>query len=498
MKAEADRMFLEGVNQIVGHGWPYSAPTAAEPGWSLYAAGAFNAHNPWWPVMPQVTQYLQRVSWLLRQGAPANDVAILLPEDDAQAEFHPGHVSVTVEMQHHITPGLMSAILDSGYNADYIDAEAIALRGLHHRVLVVPPTRRMPLAMAARLRQYLRTGGKVIFLGEVPSLAPGLQDASDGTRIAQAMQSLRDRTDHVASEAELPAALHRALQPDLDVSAGQGAVGFLHRRLATSDVYFIANTSPRPQTVSVTPRAKHRAAEWWNIETGRSTAAAIGSTLRLEPYGSRVLMLHDGVQSRTVDTALSSTSRRSIPLGRWQVTFAGSAGSPAMPQRAVADTVWTNDEATRFYSGEARYQSTFVAETPSPKEHLMLHFAEGKALNETQSADKPGMRAWYDPPVREAAKVLVNGKLAGTLWHPPYDLDVTALVTAGENKVEISVYNTGINELAGQPPRDYTALKAKYGDRFQMQDMEHLEPVPSGIVGPVQLEYRREESTVDR
>jgi hypothetical protein len=493
MKAEADRMFLEGVNQIVGHGWPYSAPTAVEPGWSLYAAGAFNAHNPWWPVMPKVTQYLQRVSWLLRQGVPTNDVAILLPEDDAQAEFHPGHVSVTVEMQHHITPGLMSAILDSGYNVDYIDAEAITLRGLHHRVLVVPPTRRLPVAMIARLQQYIRTGGKVIFLGEVPSLAPGLQDASESIRIAQAMASLRDKTDHVTSETDLPAALRRALQPDLDVSASHGAVGFLHRKLAGSDVYFIANTSPQTQAVNVTPRAKHRSAEWWDIETGKSTAATVGSTLQLEPYGSRVLILHDGAQARAVDTALSTTSRKSIPLAHWQLTLLGGAASPAMPQRTVADTVWTDDAATRFYSGEARYQSTFQAENSFPKEHLILHFADGKVLPETQSANKPGMRAWYEPPVREAAKVLVNGKLAGTLWHPPYDLDVTPLMKAGENTVEISVYNTGINELAGQPPRDYSALKAKYGDRFQMQDMDNLEPVPSGIVGPVQLEYREEE-----
>src|ERR1700722_3431901 len=33
MKAEADRFFLEGVNQLIGHGWPYTPPGIAEPGW---------------------------------------------------------------------------------------------------------------------------------------------------------------------------------------------------------------------------------------------------------------------------------------------------------------------------------------------------------------------------------------------------------------------------------------------------------------------------------
>ena len=75
MKAEADLHFLQGVNQLIGHGWPYSPPEAGEPGWRFYAAAVFNDHNPWWIVMPDVARYLQRVSYLLRQGEPANDVA---------------------------------------------------------------------------------------------------------------------------------------------------------------------------------------------------------------------------------------------------------------------------------------------------------------------------------------------------------------------------------------------------------------------------------------
>src|SRR2546430_13765736 len=93
MKVEADLFFLQGVNQLIGHGWPYSPKEAGEPGWPFYAAAARNDPNPWWPVMPQVTQYLQRVSYVLRQGKPVNDVALLLPTDDAWAQFTPGKVS---------------------------------------------------------------------------------------------------------------------------------------------------------------------------------------------------------------------------------------------------------------------------------------------------------------------------------------------------------------------------------------------------------------------
>ena len=113
MKAEADIDFIMGENQLIFHGWPYSPPQVGQPGWSLYAAAVFNDHNPWHPVMPAVTAYLTRMSWLLRQGQPANQVAILLPTDDAWASFTPGHVTVTGAMQKLITLELMGAILST-------------------------------------------------------------------------------------------------------------------------------------------------------------------------------------------------------------------------------------------------------------------------------------------------------------------------------------------------------------------------------------------------
>jgi hypothetical protein len=97
MKVEADVHFLQGINQLVGHGWPYSPPEAGVPGWRFYAAGAFNDSNPWWPVMPDVARYLQRASFLLRQGQPVQDVAVYLPIDDAWAHFEPGKVGSLVE-----------------------------------------------------------------------------------------------------------------------------------------------------------------------------------------------------------------------------------------------------------------------------------------------------------------------------------------------------------------------------------------------------------------
>ena len=151
--------------------------------------------------------------------------------------------------------------------------------------------------------------------------------------------------------------------------------------------------------------------------------------------------------------------------------------------------MWTDNNSTRFYSGEVRYTTHFQAAALGSGEHLTLEFAPGTPLAEPEFRRQSGIRAWFDPPIREAAEIYVNGKLAGNLWHPPYALDISSQLREGDNTIELRVFNTAINELAGQPPRDYTALRAKYGERFQMQDMDNLQPVPSGINGPVKLVY---------
>ena len=82
LKGEAHEHLLNGVNLLVGHGWPYSPADAPGLGWLFYAAGALDDRNPWWPAMPELTRYLSRLCWLLQQGEPVADVALYVPNDD--------------------------------------------------------------------------------------------------------------------------------------------------------------------------------------------------------------------------------------------------------------------------------------------------------------------------------------------------------------------------------------------------------------------------------
>jgi hypothetical protein len=462
MKAEVDLHFLIGVNQVIGHGWPYSPGQVGEPGWSLYAAAVFNDHNPWHPVMPEVARYIQRTSFLLRQGEPANQVALLLPTDDAWAAFSPGKVSITQEMERLISPALMSAILSAGYNIDYIDADAINKLGIHYPLLVIPPTSRIPAQTLANIQHYLAGGGKVICVGGTPPIEGGAQ--------------------HVADESSLGEALHNAVPPDFRLDGNINEIGFIRRKLPGADIYFVANTSNHPVSAQATFATTHKFGERWDAETGTavpvSGPAAI--PLGLAAYESAILVFSDTPSRGPVPVAAE------LPFADlskdWKVTFTSTQKTIAEP--VLAD--WIKDPTTRFYSGEAVYERNLSLDK-LPAGEIFLEVEGGTPVTQPGTKTGPGMRAWYDPPVRDAAIVTINGRRVGSLWHPPYRLPVAGFLKPGNNHIVIKVYNTAINAWAALPPHDYQPLIAKYGDRFQMQDLDQVKPVPSGLLGTIRL-----------
>ena len=491
MKAEADTFFLQGINQLVGHGWPYSPPSAGDPGWAFYAAAVFNDHNPWWIVMPDVTSYLSRMSYLLRQGKPANDIAVLLPEEDAQGRFRPGHVSVTDEMAPLLGPDLVSSILDAGYNFDFIDSAAIGKVGMkYYPVLVMPDVERLPLATYRSIEAFARRGGEVIVVKSLPSRAPGmLEGPRDSAAVAEISRALMvsgmKNVKIVASATGVGAAIRASFErPDVVMNPATPEVGFIHRGLHSAQIYFVANTDNRPHSFDAYFRAHQGGAEWWDPFTGKITGAGSGPTLHfdLAPYESRVVVFTGNPEPPPQQHA--TTPFTPIDLTHdWKVTFDKTGATAAMP----ALESWTEIADEKYYSGTVTYQR--MVEIPDGVAHagsVQLDFGEGTPVQRVR-LHQAGMRTWFDPPLREAALVYVNGKLAGTVWHPPYRLDIAPLLHAGSNELRIVVANTAINELAGRAAPDYRLLNLRYGERFTPQDMDHLEPLPSGILGTLRL-----------
>ena len=97
------------------------------------------------------------------------------------------------------------------------------------------------------------------------------------------------------------------------------------------------------------------------------------------------------------------------------------------------------------------------------------------------------MRAYLESPIREAARVYVDDQFAGFVWHPPYRVEISQFFKPGNNTIRIEVANTAINALAGMAMPNYRLLYDRNGVEFIPQDMQTLEPLPSGMLGPVTL-----------
>src|ERR1022692_3399735 len=454
MKAEADLHFLQGVNQLVAHGWPYTQPSVPEPGWRFYAAAVFNQHNPWWIVMPDLTTYLQRISWILRQGTPAIDVAVYLPTHDAFAGFTLGRDSVNQAMDGLIGPNLVPAILDAGYNFDFTDDGAILAKGITHKILIVANVERIPLATLQKISEYASKGGKVIFTRRLPSMAPGLRDEGETPQI----RALAGKYQ-VTEEAKLGDALHAALPADYTLPPN---VGVVHRKLPYSEIYFVANTTNLAVKAKAAFRVQGMQAAWWDPFTGKTAKA--GMDLELAPYESRVLVF-----SKEAAAAIPAMSGAAVPpvdvSDNWTVRF------PDSPRAVQMTTLrpWTDDESRKFYSGTATYQRTVEAPAAMLRagRRVFLNFGEGTVVDPASERRAPsGMRAWLESPVREAAQVFVNGKAAGAVWKSPFEVEVTGMLIPGENAIRVVVANLALNVLAKGPLPDYKELIARYGDKF--------------------------------
>jgi hypothetical protein len=517
LKAEADLHFLQGINQLVGHGWPYTAEGVEYPGWRFYAAGALNNQNPWWIVMPDVSRYLQRLSALLRQGQPVNDVALYLPNSDAWAHLSAGRVHLIETLRDQVGPDVMAQVLEAGFNLDFFDDDALRQVGRigvdkakgvlelgpgRYRVVILPGVEHIPQETLQKLADFARSGGVLIATRRLPSLSPGfLATGAEHDQIRDIARSLFEGKPapayFVKDEKQLGSTLSKLLQAEVSLSTPVPDIGFVHRRTQTADIYFVANTGNAPVKVNATLRAQGRSAEWWDPISGRiSTAQRLAQArewitvpLNLAPYASTVLVvsgrsLPARLRTGRLPAARLPPAAPPIDLSRdWQISF-GQGRPPKAMERLRS---WTEDKETRYFSGLATYERNVAVPKSmiQPGLAIELDFGEGQPVPPRNL--RAGMQAWLEAPVRDAAVVYVNGQRAGAGWCPPFSLDITPFVKPGMNRVKIVVGNLAVNYMAGHSLPDYRLLNLRYGVRFEPQDLDKIQPVPAGLLGPIRL-----------
>ncbi|VGO19356.1 glycosyl hydrolase [Pontiella sulfatireligans] len=545
LKAHADRVLCRGTNKFVLHTSVHQ-PDDSKPGWTHGWNGVnFHRGNTWWLYADGFVNYLGRCSYMLQQDLFVADVCHYVGYEDT---YSSGYGDLTLK---GLPEGYRADHCDNSVlleRMDVKDGRIVLPDGMSYAVLLLADKKTMAPEVLKKVDELVRKGATVI--GPKPESAPGLENYPECDRIVRdlADQLWIDHADKTVTEARVGngrmvwgASLaellkQMELQPDFTFKAPRGTqINFIHRQNSDVDIFFVAN-SGQACIADCWFRIAGEQPELFDPMTGEISDIAIyeeqgGRTripLRFEAQGARFIVFrkpskdhivelnHRGAivfapgkpigemfESLSAEFFLNSGSGVSVTVkdnvdslewimasgkkgtlapsglpkavelkGPWSVEFESDRGAPARIQMNQLSS-WTEHEArgVRYFSGVGTYKKSFAVPSASLGKNSKLILDLGD--------------------VRELAEVVVNGQSAGTLWRPPFEVDISHLVRSGKNELEVRVVNTWANRLIG----DKTVPLAEQVCRIISPDPKWYtaeSALPeSGLLGPVVLRVSR-------
>lgn len=273
------------------------------------------------PGFPQLLTYVRRMSYLMAMGRPDATVALYLPSssmwlgnDASDTQF----VSAERLLSEH------------QIDFDIVDEDALArdlkalpgsfetLSGNRYRTVILPAPLALSSEIVARLKAFVRGGGKVVFLGGTPTLIYDrtMRDAATATAsdfnwaTVVSAQLPPTPTPPMNPPAEAPAAQDvpasvlgvveaAVIAPAVHLDAPDTALRVMKRRWKDADVYLFFNEGAQPINHAVTMMSKGRVVEVWNPQTATVTRVKAPymhahpvMPMKLGAYETRVLVVH--------------------------------------------------------------------------------------------------------------------------------------------------------------------------------------------------------------
>ena len=510
VKPELDRILADGINHIFYHGTVFSPQDAPWPGWLFYASTQFQPNNTWWDDFGALNTYIARVQSILQRGAPDNEVLLYWPLSDVWDDPNGLMKMLGVHDVKWLTEQpvgkIARALLERGYSFDYVsdrqlqqtkvDRRDFVTPGARYKVLIVPATRRMPVATLQQIARFAQAGGAVI-LERLPEDVPGYGRLE--TRRTEFKAALGRLEGRATVSADVVATLaNRGVRREPIADTG---ISFLRRATAIGADYFFVNLTAKPVEGWIALGSPARAAALLDPLTGIAGQAALRRNssqapeifLQLEPGQSLIVRTsHEPAPAGTgpaftaavrsqVARELDAASAQPWPYrqatgepialqGRWSVAF--TKGGPELPPAIETTQLqsWTDlggDEAKRF-GGTARYRLEFEAPARSAEDWLL------------DLGD-----------VRESARVRLNDVDVATAWSLPFRVRLGQPLKPGRNVLEIDVTNLAANRI-----RDLDQRKVPWkimreinfvNINYRPFDASDWKLTPSGLLGPVTL-----------
>ena len=518
LKNQGDWAFAAGINRFVIVAFSHQPWLDRAPGMTFASYGLhWERTQTLWPLLGGYHQYLARCSHLLQQGVAVSDLLYLTPEGAPQV-FRPP-ASALEEAESNLPD-------KKGYSFDGCSPKILMARaevkdgliafpgGSSYRLLVLPQVETMTPALLAKIRDLVQAGATIVGTppvkspslagfpacdAEVQALATDLWGSTDvpgaatkrsyGKGVVHWSGKL-PATPALYPSYELTAALLREMGVQEDFSA-TGPVRYGHRRSVDHELYFVSNKTAAPLKADCRFRVGQGRPQLWDPLTGERRPL-----LQYERAGgmTSIPMEFAGFQSFFVvfdgkDEAAAANVATNFPAlkpiqelsGAWEVAADPKWGGPEkITFDALQDWTARPEPGIKYYSGIAGYR---------------------KILNLT---NVPTRRTYLDLGlVHDMARVRLNGRDLGVVWCAPWRVEVTGVLNAGANPLEIEVVNRWVNRLIGdkQPaaaglptvacPPGFLDGQPFKGGRYTFTTHDPYTAqsplLPSGLLGPVTL-----------
>ncbi|NOX64212.1 MAG: hypothetical protein GXO85_00090 [Chlorobi bacterium] len=549
LKRTVDQSFCSGINSLLIHTFTHSPQDVGLPGYEYFAGTHFNPQITWWKQAHAFTDYIGRSQFLLQQGNFVADVCFY--QGDQIPNFVPmKHVDPKLGYGYDYDVVNSEVILK---RMSVRDGKIVLPDGMQYRLMVLPDKNVIDPNVLRKLGKLIRDGATVVGQKPIKAygltnypesdslisnLADSIWGSCDGKNIKE-QQFGKGKIIWGKTPREI--LLSMDIPPDFEYKSQfkDTKLDYIHRSVTVDptnniEIYFITNLKKRWENVELTFRVKNMVPEVWDPETGKMRVAELYTVINnrtvipisLSPLGSTFIVFRKIGQQKHITTLwkdselifplsnkkgkialnnidiISDNGKRfilqtqkpgnyrlmvndgsivdvkvaSVPQpipvkGPWVIHFPSGWGAPdsAVFKNLIS---WTKskENGIKYFSGTATYSTIFKIGKKFINKKTVIFLDLGN--------------------LKEVAEITLNGKNLGILWKPPFKLNITSAVKAGENKLIVSVTNLWPNRIIGDQflPKEKRFTFTNIGKFTKDSPL-----LVSGLLGPVNIFFAKKE-----
>ncbi|WP_159020701.1 glycosyl hydrolase [Algibacter sp. L3A6] len=437
MKVIGDKAFTEGINRYYFHTSAHQPwNDNIKPGMTMSRFGSnMHRNNTWFYQSKPWLDYIARCQFIMQTGTQQADALVMYGDESGFNNFL-GRVEKLdfdfVEGYKFDVAGIDSLDdLSVDENGDIRVSYEGKLLDTRYKMLSLKRDLLMRIESIKKLGKLAEDGAIVI--AQKPIRTPGIETNPNALNEFVVLVKNYWDSELIKSPSTYKESLKKII-PDCQTPED---IEYTHHHIDENDFYFISNQSYDPKKATCTFRVTGKQPELWNPETGKISKnlnwkQLKNGTTEVEldmTSAESVFVVFQNETKKTSGSYNDPTYKTFQNInGDWYVTFDKNFGTnETIPFKKLKPWNEHTNEAIKYYSGTATYKTSFEFKTSTNKESILLDLGQ----------------------VAVIAEVKLNGKDLGTLWKPPFLVDIKEALKKGTNTLEIKVTNLWPNRLIG-------------------------------------------------